>query len=224
MRCGLSPAGPEFDGAVVTAFSPDGRLLDGGGADGVLRLWNLAEPAGTATVHAHDGPVRHLAFAPDGTLIATGGEDDLVRRWNPQTLAPVGAPLPGPGGAVAFLPTDGTLLTGDGDGRVQRWNARTGEPLGQPFGDRPTMPPTLGGYQPHRDADTTVESITASPDGRRVATRHENSGVGLWDPDSGASLLPKWPGLAGAVAVVPGSDLLYVGGHLYHLDGPPHGS
>ncbi|MFO0970329.1 MAG: hypothetical protein U0793_32675 [Gemmataceae bacterium] len=62
------------------AFSSDGGLLAGGGADGVIRVWNAASGEQRHVLRGHDGGVAALVFHPDGSLISAG-HDRTVRRW-----------------------------------------------------------------------------------------------------------------------------------------------
>jgi WD40 repeat protein len=67
------------------AFSRDGRLLAGGGADGRVRLWDAATGEHRVTLNAHAGGVWAVAFCPGGRLLASGGADGKVRLWDAAT-------------------------------------------------------------------------------------------------------------------------------------------
>ncbi len=72
-------------------YSPDGRYLAAGEADGkpggesVVRLWQAETGTEYRTLPAHRGGVNALAFTPDGRLILTAGRDGLVRGWEVDT-------------------------------------------------------------------------------------------------------------------------------------------
>jgi hypothetical protein len=60
-------------GAFALAFSPDGRLLAGGGPEGAVSLWDLATGAVAGRLRADLGAVGSLAFSPDGARLAVAG-------------------------------------------------------------------------------------------------------------------------------------------------------
>ena len=85
--------GPEatlrgHDGPVYfVAFSPDGETLASGGADRVVRVWDLATFRERAALRGHTGFIESVAFSPDGETLATTAthEDRDVRLWDVAT-------------------------------------------------------------------------------------------------------------------------------------------
>ena len=70
-------------GSVVTAFSPDGKLLAfGGDRDPLIRLWDVEKQTLRKFQRGHTEGVVSLAFSPDGKFLASGGMDQTVRLWD----------------------------------------------------------------------------------------------------------------------------------------------
>jgi WD40 repeat protein len=63
------------------AFSPDGRWLAAGGADGMVRLISAGDQREIAAVSAHKNTTYGVAFSPDGKLLASAGFDRTIRLW-----------------------------------------------------------------------------------------------------------------------------------------------
>ncbi|MEZ6072642.1 MAG: protein kinase [Pirellulales bacterium] len=68
--------------AACVAFSPDGRLLAGGGARGTVVIYDLFEHREHCKFVEGDGLVRAMVFSGDSQSLFSAGNDDQVHEWN----------------------------------------------------------------------------------------------------------------------------------------------
>src|SRR5215469_11027854 len=120
----------------AVAFDPVSSLLAVSGVDGVVQLWNVADPARPIRVAdplaAHTGAAFSVAFNPDGTILASASDDGTVKLWNlldPSSPIALGQPLADPNGgltSVTFHPDGRYLATGSASGAIALWTLPTG--------------------------------------------------------------------------------------------------
>jgi WD40 repeat protein len=116
---------PTPDRVRAVAFSPDGRLMATGQANGVTQLRDArtAKPVGRP-MQPTTGEILTVSFAPDSRTLATSSRDGSVRLWDVATQKPVGTPLPGEDNhrvSAAFTPDGAHLFTYYDNGDAFGW-------------------------------------------------------------------------------------------------------
>ena len=106
-------------------FSPDGRSVLAGRADGSVTLWGPDRRP--VTIKPVDyRPVYDVAFNPDGSLLATADSSGSISLWN--TLGTNIAPLRGhngPASALRFRGDGEQLFSSGADGTVRVWDVKS---------------------------------------------------------------------------------------------------
>jgi WD40 repeat protein/class 3 adenylate cyclase/tRNA A-37 threonylcarbamoyl transferase component Bud32 len=170
-----------FDSPVVaSAFSPNGALL----ATTTIKattVWNTAtwKPVAPPLHSAQGGWEEGVDFSPDGRTLAISGREGRVELWDVSTLkklrelADPGAAADEPALAVVRYSPDGRIIAAGAKAtnHVTLWNASTGRVVAGPI---ITNPPGSG-----------AQSISFSPDSRRIAVPGAPGTVGIWDVATG---------------------------------------
>ncbi|MFN8491624.1 MAG: tetratricopeptide repeat protein [Caldilineaceae bacterium] len=163
-----------FIGCHTLAFSPDGKLLAGGMANGEIHLWRTANHQLDTIIKAHETIIWDLVFSPDGQWLASGSKDGSIRLWDVQTRQ-CQRTFTGHTDwvrAVAFHPTGRILASGGHDQTVRLWDVRSGRIL--------HVLDNHAGW---------VMGLAFSPDGERLVSASTDQTVRLWDLHTGQETL-----------------------------------
>jgi WD40 repeat protein/HEAT repeat protein len=165
------------DSVRTMAFSPDGSRLVSGGADKVVRLWDVATGHWLHNLGEHGAQVKAVAFSADGRDVLSASDDrfdrtvklrDAATNQGARELAK--QPLTS-WTALAFSPNRRWAAAAGEDRAVKVWDVVTGQVLR-----------TLTGHQ------EAVEALAFRPDGRLIASAGKDRTIRLWEAATGRCL------------------------------------
>jgi len=192
------------------AYSPNGRILAGGGGDDPVRLWDT--DTGLQLRPCKESWINALIFSPGGSVLITGGAFKTIRLWETATGKNFNQ-LKGHNAAVkslALAPSaDGLILaSGDQDGSVILWElvfakeitrftGHTGEVNALAFSPSHKVLASAGGDRSIRLWDVVNAKHLLTVDGRcavhaivflddkTLASAGDDNQIHLWDAITG---------------------------------------
>ncbi|MDZ4406192.1 c-type cytochrome domain-containing protein [Prosthecobacter sp.] len=112
------------DCVLAMVASPDGKLLACGGADNLVRCFELPSGKMKWQIEPHADWIMGLAFSPDSQHIATASRDRTAKRID-ATSGEIEATFTGHDCAVlsvAFTADSKETISGDVEGEIRRWD------------------------------------------------------------------------------------------------------
>jgi WD40 repeat protein len=169
----IGPAMQPEDKINGVAFSDDGKILFGGGADGSLRLWDIMHGTlRSKTPSGHNAAIIDLELSGAHNRIVTLGNDQLIRFWRLESMIPLSSDYEVAGEAakgLAFSPDGHWLAAGDDAGNVELWTTGSQEP-----------PMILSGHQQQ------VWALAFTPDGKNLLSGDRRGELRIWNTETGA--------------------------------------
>ncbi|OUL37372.1 hypothetical protein BV372_02970 [Nostoc sp. T09] len=158
---------------LTVKFSPDGKLLATGDANGGVRLWNIEDGQQLRHLERHPGWVWQVNFSPDGKTLASCCENGIIKLWDVNTgqclhtlhQDTVRSWL------SSFSPDGNLLASGRTDQTIKIWDVREGKCV-----------KTL------ERQTNIIGPVVFSPNGKILASGSEDKTVKLWDINTGECL------------------------------------
>jgi WD40 repeat protein/serine/threonine protein kinase len=160
------------------AFSPDGKRLASGSADGVLRAWDVATGREELTLTGHQNCLWCVAWGPGRNRLVSADAGGVIKVWDAQgELLSTFAGHTGGVNHLAFSPDGKRLATASLDGTCKLWDPDTWKEV--------RSLPANG---------KTFEAVAWSRDGKLLAAGDDDQVI-LWDAQSYETLQTlKTPG------------------------------
>jgi WD40 repeat protein len=151
----------------AVAFSSDGNIVAGGTSDGRIQLWNIFKSQLIETLETGlDQGIDNLQFAPNSKMLLvipkTENEDNYLRVYDLESKGVLFSLPKRPCHAAAFSPTSNYLAFDNVD-EIILWDLSSDTKL-----------KNLGRH------DTTVTSISFSPDGKYLASSSHDRSIKIF--------------------------------------------
>jgi WD40 repeat protein/serine/threonine protein kinase len=159
----------------AVAFSAPKGTIASGGADRLVKLWNMETGSLVRTYRGHKDFITAVDFSNDGRLVAAASLDGSIRVWSTASTRLV-ATVNGHRGrvnAIVFAPAGETLASVGEDGSLRLWEARRGRLL---------RLVTAGS-----DQGAALKAVAFTSNGRRLAVGGDTGGVKVRDLEAPAS-------------------------------------
>jgi WD40 repeat protein/transcriptional regulator with XRE-family HTH domain len=194
-----------FLSAYSLAYSPDGKTLAIGCANGSVKIWEAEDSFGRQLLECreHTNLVVAVAFNPDGTLLASASSDGTIRLWeviSGNCLAVLNGHT-APVRAIVFSPNGKWLVSGGEDQIICWWQVSNARLITKITGH-----------------EGWVMTVAFSPDGKTLASAGYDATIKLWDvtlPEKEIKLTATLRGHKGWISSVtfsPDSNWLASGG------------
>lgn len=151
--------------AVAYVTAERGPRLASGGADKIVKLWNLDTLDRIRTYRGHRDFISALAFSPDGKLLASSDLAGNIRVWSTGSGRALRRLYGHRGrvGSLSFSPDGKSLASSGADGQLRIWDVSRGRTVR-----------TLTG------STGAVNAVSFAPGGDRLASAGEDGVIRIW--------------------------------------------